>query len=537
MSETSTVTVSQLASSNGAGTVQTQATGSASAAPAVDASVKHEGLPENPLGGMSRDDLLSLIEKQKELLMLKEGIISLDHDDQKRLSSKVCELEKRLDAEKIRADRLQSEVDKLNKTNAGMLLAEQSRLVRIAQASQREAADRQAENNKLQATLNEKQKEIEALQRKVRRAKPSKTYVDQACQATSIVNILELNQAPRIARNLVSIAVQAGDSNEPPRPQPLAPAKRTNKKAPVSVDIPEARIAALQNRPIITDVLANEQPVYFNRTELSIMLGGQRQALVTKVSTATQLSTQHAVTQLLYPKRDLNCWLPKSPGTHGYMFVGLKGPGKDHLRFMEPSVHTLFITGEDGLEYFGEYEAVRIPNLDLAVAEWNSFPLEFRYEYAACTFIKSDLTEVQKKWSKSTPQFKQAVQKTMDAYDAGKLRVPCTALRCVDYNKSLVTDLLAAKGTGPSTGVKLGKRPSDTPQSKGPRKKKAKTAATPDTRRLSAGTIVIPPKSPASLALRPPAAGISYREASVSAAEEDGSSSSSSYSSSESDDD
>lgn len=85
------------------------------------------------------------------------------------------------------------------------------------------------------------------------------------------------------------------------------------------------------------------------------------------------LSAQHDLLGCLYPQRHLNPWLPSEPGAHGYLFLGLVGPGKDHLRFLTPTPRALFISEHSGWKYYGQYLVVRNPDKDMTLDEWNTF--------------------------------------------------------------------------------------------------------------------------------------------------------------------
>ena len=111
---------------------------------------------------------------------------------------------------------------------------------------------------------------------------------------------------------------------------------------------------------------------------LYLYMLGTNTILSLRVANKKSLSTVHDVgLGVLYPQPNLNSWLPAMPGAHGYMFVGLKGPGKDHERFLEPTKWSLFLPKSGkSWEYYGEYEVHRQPDLDLTVEEWEAFSPE-----------------------------------------------------------------------------------------------------------------------------------------------------------------
>ena len=55
------------------------------------------------------------------------------------------------------------------------------------------------------------------------------------------------------------------------------------------------------------------------------------------------------------------------------MFLGLRGPGKDHERFHDPEPRALFICEKTGWRYYGQYIVHRRVEADLSVDEWNAF--------------------------------------------------------------------------------------------------------------------------------------------------------------------
>lgn len=102
---------------------------------------------------------------------------------------------------------------------------------------------------------------------------------------------------------------------------------------------------------------------------------------ISKSKERTAISVLHDVTGILYPYRDLNPWLPSALGEHGYMFVGLCGPGGDNEKFSEPEVRALFIPVGSSWRYYGHYEVFRDPNNDLSVQEWSAFSEDVCAEY------------------------------------------------------------------------------------------------------------------------------------------------------------
>lgn len=87
------------------------------------------------------------------------------------------------------------------------------------------------------------------------------------------------------------------------------------------------------------------------------------------------IAITHDLYGCIYPQRLTNPWLPSGPGEHGYMFVGLEGPLKDHERFLTPTTRALFIPeGKSGWRYYGLYVIQRHPENDLTLDEWNALP-------------------------------------------------------------------------------------------------------------------------------------------------------------------
>lgn len=62
------------------------------------------------------------------------------------------------------------------------------------------------------------------------------------------------------------------------------------------------------------------------------------------------------------------------PGEHGFMFLGLEGPGKDSLKFFEATERALFIPeGTSSWRYYGLYRIQRQADNDLTKEEWQVF--------------------------------------------------------------------------------------------------------------------------------------------------------------------
>ena len=95
----------------------------------------------------------------------------------------------------------------------------------------------------------------------------------------------------------------------------------------------------------------------------------------------TPLSEEYDLEGCIYPQRHLNPWLPHQPGAHGYLFLGLFGPGKDHLRFIEPTILALFICKNKTWEYYGQYIVHRVPERDLSLDEWHALSDQVSQHY------------------------------------------------------------------------------------------------------------------------------------------------------------
>ncbi|KAL4242104.1 hypothetical protein ABKN59_001837 [Abortiporus biennis] len=216
--------------------------------------------------------------------------------------------------------------------------------------------------------------------------------------------------------------------------------------------MPQARMAYLDALPAIPPVdstkIAEQSAISFNRLELGQLLGGAIQGVIgciSKDKPRKAIAVAHNISEMIYPQRDPNCWLPQRPGEHGYMFVGIVGPGRDHERYLEPVVASLFIpSGSAKWHYFGEYEARRCHANDISREEWLAFPEELKQGYAETTLAKSYMSKLYKK---NTAQFREEVQAIRTQYDNGDLSIPCVALRCLKYDENLVPDLKAASGT------------------------------------------------------------------------------------------
>lgn len=91
--------------------------------------------------------------------------------------------------------------------------------------------------------------------------------------------------------------------------------------------------------------------------------------------------------------------------------------------------------------------------------------LKFRKGYAECTAKKEN------PHGELNPA---VIQSFQDKYDKGTLRVPCTALKCVGYNRQLVLDLVSPPpGLVSSVKRTATETPQGTPRSK---RKKARTS-------------------------------------------------------------
>ncbi|CAL1695383.1 unnamed protein product [Somion occarium] len=236
--------------------------------------------------------------------------------------------------------------------------------------------------------------------------------------------------------------------------------------ATFSVCLPSARQDTFKDHPSFVHLSEGFQNHSFSRGYLMDKLGGASQGLVAKIVNKKSLSVLHGLgSGLLFPRPDLNCWLPTMPGAHGYMFVGLQGGGKDHEKFLQPAKWSLFLPKDKkSWEYYGEYEVHRVPDLDLSLEERQSFSPEFRRGYCEITAQKAD-TKV-----KHPPESK--ILEIQEKYDQGQLRVPCTSLKCIGYNRQLVLDLVT-----PPAAEDSSKRPREEASQVQPRAKRVKTSS------------------------------------------------------------
>ncbi len=89
------------------------------------------------------------------------------------------------------------------------------------------------------------------------------------------------------------------------------------------------------------------------------------------------LAQKHELSGCIYPQRHLNIWLPRKPGEHGYLFLGLRGPGRDHEKFLTATPRAMFVCeGKSRWRYYGLYTAERNPERDLTMEEWQALPDE-----------------------------------------------------------------------------------------------------------------------------------------------------------------
>ncbi|KAJ6503409.1 hypothetical protein C8R47DRAFT_1106051 [Mycena vitilis] len=206
--------------------------------------------------------------------------------------------------------------------------------------------------------------------------------------------------------------------------------------------LPEGRRKELDAFPeFIPDVDESEK---FTRGFLSAHLGGSHQPLIVKIGGSRKpLAEEHDIKKFLCPNLNQNPWCPRSPGKHGYMFVGL---GNESDTFREPEHLNLFLSvppppkSGNALEvtYLGLYEATRVSGL--TAAEWQMLSPDVRRNYAETTAHRRGEYKAENK-SKLLPLIQAE-------YASGVLSVPCVRLRAIGFDEALYAGLLAANSGG-----------------------------------------------------------------------------------------
>ncbi|KAJ7170000.1 hypothetical protein C8R46DRAFT_220548 [Mycena filopes] len=204
--------------------------------------------------------------------------------------------------------------------------------------------------------------------------------------------------------------------------------------------LPESRRKQLsQFHDFIFD---NDEPApIFSRPFLSNVLGGSGQPLIVSIALQKPLAKACNIKKFLCPNLSKNPWCPQSPGTHGYMFVGLGGESET---FREPEQLNLFFStpptqgNSRNLEvrYLGLYEAFRVS--ELTTGEWRTLAPVVRDNYAEIVVSRG------KNKGRQSDGTTQQKHKICSEYDRGALSVPCVRLVCVGFDEALYEGLLAA---------------------------------------------------------------------------------------------
>ncbi|KAI0348447.1 hypothetical protein BDW22DRAFT_92230 [Trametopsis cervina] len=244
--------------------------------------------------------------------------------------------------------------------------------------------------------------------------------------------------------------------------------------------IPEARRLVLETFPVIALPSSVSNELTFRRMELSALLGGGLQGVDARFAVPKPIAAAHELTGCIFPQRQTNPWLPKLPGQHGYMFLGLEGPAKDNTKFMKPTERALFIQEDTGgWRYYGLYSIQRVPENDLTVEEWRAFDDSFKsgkYGYCGTTLAKRLGTSAWRSLVDNRAKFREELAAVQAEYDAGTRRVPCIVLQCIAYNEGLLRAIDSARTPEQATG-KRKRRPSA-------RRIEAESSAEPPTSRV-----------------------------------------------------
>ncbi|KAJ6575241.1 hypothetical protein B0H19DRAFT_1127820 [Mycena capillaripes] len=199
--------------------------------------------------------------------------------------------------------------------------------------------------------------------------------------------------------------------------------------------LPEGRRKELEAFPEFVPDSAESE--VFTRAFLSATLGGSHQPLIVKIGASQKpLAKDCGMNKFLCPNLNQNPWCPRSPGKHGYMFVGL---GNENETFREPEQLNLFLStppqGSRNLEvtYLGVYEVSRASGL--TVAEWETLSPAVQRNYTETTASRRSHSKTDKP---------KTVANIHAEYASGRLTVPCVRLVCVGFDEALSAGLLAA---------------------------------------------------------------------------------------------
>lgn len=159
-----------------------------------------------------------------------------------------------------------------------------------------------------------------------------------------------------------------------------------------------------------------------------------------KTNTAVVLK-QFGVERYYCPNSRGNPWLPRTPGSHGYMFIGM---GKVDQAAGQGECCEMFVgMGQNDWRYFGTYTCTRVATL--AVDDFNALSEDVRVPCAAFLRVFETCTQDKRRYCTFTKDKKLALteNEARSKYLAGELHVPCVRLECAAFNHELFRALCA----------------------------------------------------------------------------------------------
>ncbi|KAF7799023.1 hypothetical protein EIP86_010253 [Pleurotus ostreatoroseus] len=405
------------------------------------------------------DELNTELSRKEDALLAQSKKLGSLQDEKTALSTRLEETQEQLQQFNDVIERIQTEKDAANtlfetyyeKTNEQTQMLEQQR---------NQLLDALSKNDTLQATLlllEAQVAELKLYSRSMESRRAASVKVDKAIQADPLRVDIAIQTAPE------STAPSQTPTQEHALSPPVSRPGRRNGTAPrrpvmsiEDMELPATRRDFLEAFESITiPESARTETAGFTRTFLAATLGGGMQGVLGTFDVKKErkpLSEKHDLLGCLYPQRHLNPWLPPEPGTHGYLFLGLVGPAKDHEKFLAPSPRALFICEGSHWKYYGQYVVERNPERDITLEEWKAFSNDFKdgdSGYCAMTLNKSmGGSSYQALKNDHKTSHDQKVREVRERYDAGQLRVPCISLQCIGYNEELVEGL---KTQGPGS--------------------------------------------------------------------------------------
>ncbi|EJD54466.1 hypothetical protein AURDEDRAFT_79396 [Auricularia subglabra TFB-10046 SS5] len=208
--------------------------------------------------------------------------------------------------------------------------------------------------------------------------------------------------------------------------KPEATAAGSASGVPAPAGTPERWQAQLTGLPTV-EAPAEAMSTPFSRSFLSAQLGGGTQGVVMRVSATNDKVRlkEFNITRYYCPNAQGNPWLPKLPGMHGFMFVGMGA--LDSTIGTDECCEMFIGMGTNDWRYFGNYRCTRME--PLTVDEFQNLTPAMQTTYCKFTVAK---------------QLASTVPDAMSKYASGELRVPCVRLACQMFNLALFDSLRAS---------------------------------------------------------------------------------------------